>query len=331
MKGHVFAAVAFLGAAVFADPATARASAEPQAAQRNIRFRAMDTNNDGRITRAEWRGNDRSFRNHDWNNDGVLSGDELRPGAARNRETIRNEREFYDWTRAGFRSVDANGDNRITRGEWNYDYELFLRADRNRDNVLSLVEFLGGDETDLDREDRFADLDTNNNGTLERREWHGTYDAFEWLDRNNDGRLSRSETVGDEDLPTGTSGRRRYAVSNQVVRVDAQTRWTDTGIVVRAGDTLHFQSQGTVSLMSGNSDLADPAGARNGRRASNAPLPSMPAGALIGRIGDSEPFFIGDMETLQRAANSGRLYLSVNDDHLPDNGGQFRVTVSVER
>ena len=41
------------------------------------RFRGMDTNNDGRITRDEWRGNDTSFRNQDRNGDGVLSGSEL--------------------------------------------------------------------------------------------------------------------------------------------------------------------------------------------------------------------------------------------------------------
>lgn len=48
-----------------------------------IKHRGMDTNGDGVITRNEWRGNDRSFAVHDWNGDGRLSGDELRPGAHR--------------------------------------------------------------------------------------------------------------------------------------------------------------------------------------------------------------------------------------------------------
>ena len=51
------------------------------AAQAQMRFQGMDSNNDGVITRAEWRGTDRAFRNQDWNGDGVLSGDEVRPGA----------------------------------------------------------------------------------------------------------------------------------------------------------------------------------------------------------------------------------------------------------
>lgn len=325
MKAHVFAALALAGAISTPHLAT---GAEPQ--NQRMRFRAMDVNNDGRITRDEWRGNDRSFRNHDWNNDGVLSGDELRPGAVPPRIDAQEDRRFYDWTRAGFRSVDVNRDNRITRNEWNYDYDLFLRADRNRDNVLTLAEFLGGESTDYDREDRFADLDTNDNGTIELREWHGTRDVFDWLDRNNDGRLTRNET-GDADLTgeaTGTSG--RSVVENEVVRVNAQTRWTDTGIIVRAGDTLRFQASGTIT-MSGAEDIADPAGSRTGRLAPDAPLRQLPAGALIGRIGESQPFLIGDRETLARVANSGRLFLSVNDDYLGDNTGEFRVTVSVRR
>src|SRR5215208_571588 len=48
-----------------------------------IRFQAMDTNNDRIITRDEWRGSDRDFRNQDWDGDGQLSGEEVRPGARR--------------------------------------------------------------------------------------------------------------------------------------------------------------------------------------------------------------------------------------------------------
>ena len=46
-----------------------------------MRFRGMDTDNDGVITRAEWRGDDQSFREHDLNHDGVLSGEEVAPRA----------------------------------------------------------------------------------------------------------------------------------------------------------------------------------------------------------------------------------------------------------
>jgi hypothetical protein len=44
-----------------------------------MRFKGMDKNNDGQISRDEWRGNDRSFEKKDTNGDGVLSGTELLP------------------------------------------------------------------------------------------------------------------------------------------------------------------------------------------------------------------------------------------------------------
>ena len=43
-----------------------------------MRFRGMDANNDGVITRDEWRGSARSFERHDWNGDGRLAGNEVR-------------------------------------------------------------------------------------------------------------------------------------------------------------------------------------------------------------------------------------------------------------
>ena len=42
-----------------------------------MRFRGLDTNRNGIITRREWRGNSNSFRVHDTNGDGILSGREV--------------------------------------------------------------------------------------------------------------------------------------------------------------------------------------------------------------------------------------------------------------
>jgi hypothetical protein len=108
----------------------------------------MDRNNDGVITRQEWRGSDESFRIHDWNGDGILSGDEVRRGARRTGQTS--------------------------------------------DTVFDLPNA----NMDIDREDRFENLDVNQDGRIQQSEWHGSDDGFEWLDRNNDGVLSRTEVVG---------------------------------------------------------------------------------------------------------------------------------------
>jgi hypothetical protein len=136
--------------AVCALSAAAQLAAEPQsrygqprAQAEGMRFRAMDRNNDGAVTRQEWRGSDDSFRVHDWNNDGILSGDEVREGF---------------WA-TGEEPADAT-------------------------------------PAASERDDRFEYLDVNNNGRIERSEWHASDDAWTWLDRNNDNVLSRAEVTG---------------------------------------------------------------------------------------------------------------------------------------
>ena len=187
--------------------------AQTAAAQRGraMRFQGMDLNNDGRITRAEWKGSDQSFEVHDWNGDGVLSGDEVRPGARREEHPNREqefdgpdrEYQFNDWTVRGFNGIDDNRDNRITADEWHFDRESFRRADHNRDGVISRSEFLSEDarDQDDDREDRFAYLDVNHDNRVSRDEWHGSRANFDSLDDNHDGVLTRSEVLGTEPPP----------------------------------------------------------------------------------------------------------------------------------
>jgi hypothetical protein len=92
----------------------------------NTRFRNMDRNNDGMVTRSEWRGNARSFANQDWNNDGVLSGREVRRNAQRVR--ARNARA---------EAIDRDGNGRIDRGEWLGSRNDFRRIDRNNDGYIT--------------------------------------------------------------------------------------------------------------------------------------------------------------------------------------------------
>ncbi|PYR66078.1 MAG: hypothetical protein DMF88_17520 [Acidobacteria bacterium] len=111
--------------------------------------------------------------------------------------------------------------------------------------------------------------------------------------------------------------------------VPATQRWTDTGIDIRAGDTITIDAYGTVRLSADPNDVADPLGSHAGRRAANAPLKNSPAGALVARIGNAT-ILIGDHRTLTRYPFSGRLYLGVNDDYLNDNAGQYTASVNVE-
>ena len=156
-----------------------------------------------------------SFNVHDWNGDGILSGEEVRSGARRQTpgnddfDSAEREYPFNDWTARGFSALDHNRDNRITREEWHFDVETFRRTDRNRDGALSRTEFLGEDNQDDDRGDRFDYLDNNNDGRISRAEWHGTAERFDALDDNRDGMLTRVEMRGTSDPPPDLVHQRR--------------------------------------------------------------------------------------------------------------------------
>lgn len=110
------------------------------------------------------------------------------------------------------------------------------------------------------------------------------------------------------------------------IAVAATQQWTATGITVRRGETVTFGTTGEARLSTDASDIAGPAGARSGRMSPSAPLPQNLAGALIGRVGNSAPFAIGDQTSIPMPA-SGQLFLGINDDHVADNQGGFRVNV----
>jgi Ca2+-binding EF-hand superfamily protein len=94
---------------------------------RNDRFDYLDTNRDGRVSRAEWHGTADRFAALDDNRDGVLSRAEIRGG---------NEPPADLFT-----SVDVNRDNVITPDEWHWSRTSFDQRDANRDRRLSRNEF----------------------------------------------------------------------------------------------------------------------------------------------------------------------------------------------
>lgn len=152
-----------------------------------MRFYGLDTNRDGRITRDEWRGNQNSFNQHDWNGDGVLSGIEVTPGAQR------------PGSSDPFDRLDFNRDGRVALSEWNGDRNLFDRLDLNDDGFLTREEFRNNPHG---RGSRFDLLDRNDDNRISLSEWPGNRNSFERLDRNRDGFLSREEFArlgGDDD------------------------------------------------------------------------------------------------------------------------------------
>lgn len=304
---------------------TPQPAAPPAAAA--MRFAGMDHNNDRVITRAEWQGSERSFRFHDWNSDGRLSGDEVHPGAMPPATTGRTGLE---WSETHFRALDRNADGRISRDEWRADLEDFYRVDRDRNDVLTREEFLISDVDD-DRGDHFQDLDLNGDNRVDRVEWHGSESAFRQLDRNNDGSLSAEELgiPSAAGRPSSGGAFSRLGAA-RTVTVSATEAWTDTGLDVRAGDVLRITASGTIGWAPEAGAVAPPAGA-SGPATDAAPVPRANIGALVGRVANGRAFLAIASNGTVRVEQSGRLFLGVNDDVLSDNRGSFRVSIAVNR
>jgi EF hand domain-containing protein len=94
--------------------------------------------------------------------------------------------------------IDADGDGRISKEEWNKRSQLFDRIDQNHDG------FLTRDETRTAMRERaekrqerrvrgFETLDKNHDGQISREEWPRRMEVFDRLDSNHDGVLSREE------------------------------------------------------------------------------------------------------------------------------------------
>jgi hypothetical protein len=144
-------------------------------------------------------------------------------------------------------------------------------------------------------------------------------------------RVDRAEVARIEfdDLPPDDivdRGRPRGLRERQVA-VLANIPWNDTGVDVRAGQTVYFEASGSVRW--GRDRRDGPRGESGSPSNPGRPLPNRPAAALIGRIGNvpSDSFFIGDDAGPIRMRANGRLYLGINDDFLADNTGSFRVVV----
>jgi hypothetical protein len=108
------------------------------------------------------------------------------------------------------------------------------------------------------------------------------------------------------------------------IRVPGNSDWVPTGLSVRQGQRVELRVSGEVRLSSDPSDIAKPTGSVKGRYEAGAPIPNALAGALIGRVGNGQPFGIGDQSSFPAPA-TGLLFLRVNDDYIRDNTGGFAV------
>jgi hypothetical protein len=122
-----------------------------------------------------------------------------------------------------------------------------------------------------------------------------------------------------------------WAVANsQAITVASNVPWTDSGIDVNAGDSLHITTTGTVDFS--DKTGIGPEGAARGWKDTILALSVSSAGrgALIGRVGNdraARPFFIGADGTVTVPV-SGRLFLGINQAEIAKpTGGKFQVKI----
>lgn len=147
------------------------------------------------------------------------------------------------------------------------------------------------------------------------------------LNRDEVARIDLDQDTAAPGSLAPVAGTRPAGLREREASVLATVAWNDTGIDVRAGQTIYFSASGRIGWGPGRRD--GPAGESNSPHNAGRPIPSRPAGALIAKIGNdsTDYFFVGGDTGAIRMRSSGRLFLGVNDDFLEDNSGSFRVIV----
>ena len=206
-------------------------------------------------------------------------------------------------------------------------------------NDVAVIDFAGGSMTDAD----WAKLDGQ--PVVQLKSGETISGSLADIGGSSPLRLTIRTASGERDFSSNEVGRIILArPSNAVatsgtnaalapatgagISVSPKQQWTSTGLTVKKGEMLSFNATGEVQLSTDANDVATPFGAKGGRKAASAPVPTALAGALIGRIGaNGQPFPIGSGVTVPMPA-AGQLFLGVNDDGLADNQGEFRVDVA---
>lgn len=122
--------------------------------------------------------------------------------------------------------------------------------------------------------------------------------------------------------------------------IDATKKWQATGVFVKSDtDTISVtRAAGSWTSHSGRrtEKYLDGQGWSGHKAKPGYALPGAPDGALVGRIGDSAPFYIGNRGRVPTQTR-GELFLTINDDldarygaGYPDNDGALYVVVRAE-
>jgi hypothetical protein len=197
--------------------------------------------------------------------------------------------------------------------------------------ILVGAVMLGADTLYLRNGDRVqGQLISVRDGTIEFREARAFSPRVLRIDQSEVRRIEFDDIGRDVPPPRRDEPRdsgRPAGMRERRIVVQANQHWTDTGIDVRAGQTVYFDAGGFINWGRGKRDGPD--GEENSPDRATRPIPNRPAAALIGKIGQDSPdfFLVGSARAPFRMRAGGRLFLGINDDNVADNSGNFPVVV----
>jgi hypothetical protein len=114
----------------------------------------------------------------------------------------------------------------------------------------------------------------------------------------------------------------------EIIEVEASAGWNNTHVSIEEGDIL------TITYLSGGwspwpGEEFDSIGSGGDPRCRCNVIKGVSHAALIGRIGNHDPFLVGERYH-HTVGESGILYLGINDVDLQDNSGYLRVRVEID-
>jgi hypothetical protein len=132
----------------------------------------------------------------------------------------------------------------------------------------------------------------------------------------------------------GATAAASFGPPTATITVSSRQAWTNTGLTVREGQTIHLATSGEITFSPRN-HRATVVGSVDNLLDAKAPMPRVLQGALLGRVGLANSrtsggtvFAIGNQATIVAPA-SGPLFLGVNDSGVNDNRGDFTVAITL--
>lgn len=170
----------------------------------------LDTDQDGKITREEWRGKTEKFDKLDADGNGVIEAAELAPKkGATDRAKKPDGRDFSaEGVKNRFASLDKDQDGELTMDD-GLGEAMLMNMDADNSGGVSLAEFQAAVEKARGVQNQrrrgnakrmLRRFDTDKDGKVSRDEFPGSDQRFDSMDKNGDGYLS-AEDFGDAAKP----------------------------------------------------------------------------------------------------------------------------------